>query len=120
MWPGAEPSKGTFNQTYIDGIADIVAALGNAGIYSILGLFFIQISLLHSLPSDAHQDIFNRKFCGEGYLQILQQFHSSHSIKAFLIGQSTQTTSLFLFHFLSDSQWKRIQIQVLCIIISEE
>ncbi|GAM27787.1 hypothetical protein SAMD00019534_109630, partial [Acytostelium subglobosum LB1] len=51
MWPGVEPEKGVFNQTYLDVIKGMVNQLGDAGIYAII---------------DFHQDIINRRFCGEG------------------------------------------------------
>eukprot|EP01133_Synstelium_polycarpum_P009144 gene9144-10727_t len=51
MWPGVEPERGVFNQTYLDVIKGMVDELGNAGIYTII---------------DFHQDLINRRFCGEG------------------------------------------------------
>ncbi len=52
MWPGVEPStRGSYNQTYLDQIETIVTNLGKNGIDVIL---------------DFHQDIWHRKFCGEG------------------------------------------------------
>ncbi|XP_064387797.1 endoglycoceramidase-like [Halichondria panicea] len=50
-WPGLEPSKGSYNSTYLDVLADFVDVLGKAGIYTIL---------------DCHQDVWSPKFCGEG------------------------------------------------------
>eukprot|EP01133_Synstelium_polycarpum_P009151 gene9151-10736_t len=51
MWPGVEPERGVFNQTYLYVIKGILDELGNAGIYTII---------------DFHQDLINRRFCGEG------------------------------------------------------
>eukprot|EP01118_Nematostelium_gracile_P005547 TRINITY_DN1761_c0_g1_i1.p1 TRINITY_DN1761_c0_g1~~TRINITY_DN1761_c0_g1_i1.p1 ORF type:complete len:423 (+),score=83.55 TRINITY_DN1761_c0_g1_i1:140-1408(+) len=51
MWPGVEPNQGNYNKTYLQAISSIVSSLGNGGIWTLL---------------DIHQDIFNRKFCGEG------------------------------------------------------
>ncbi len=52
MWPGVEPTvRGAYNQTYLDQIETIVTNLGKSGISVIL---------------DFHQDIWHRKFCGEG------------------------------------------------------
>eukprot|EP01132_Coremiostelium_polycephalum_P008414 gene8414-10332_t len=51
MWPGVEPSRDQINQTYLDTMSLLVNQLGNAGIYTIV---------------DFHQDILNRRFCGEG------------------------------------------------------
>jgi endoglycosylceramidase len=52
MWPGVEPGvRGAYNQTYLDEIETIVTSLGKQNIQVIL---------------DFHQDIWHRKFCGEG------------------------------------------------------
>ena len=51
QWPGVEPNKGEFNQTYIDGIKSIVKNCKENGIFTLL---------------DFHQDILSEKFCGEG------------------------------------------------------
>jgi endoglycosylceramidase len=51
MWPGVEPSKGNYDSTYLDEIETIVKNLHNENICVIL---------------DFHQDLFHRKFCGEG------------------------------------------------------
>ena len=51
MWPGGEPTRGVYNETYFDEIEDLVNRLGEAGIYSLL---------------DVHQDLFSRFYCGEG------------------------------------------------------
>jgi len=46
-----EPLKGQYNMTYLKLIKGVVDNLGAKGIFTIL---------------DPHQDVFNRKFCGEG------------------------------------------------------
>jgi endoglycosylceramidase len=51
MWPGAEPTQGTYNSSYLQVLADIVAESAEYGIYSLL---------------DMHQDVLADKFCGEG------------------------------------------------------
>jgi endoglycosylceramidase len=53
MWPGLAPSPppGAFSSEYLGKVQKTVEFLGEAGIFTIL---------------DAHQDIFNRKWCGEG------------------------------------------------------
>lgn len=52
MWPGVEPgARGDYNQTYLDQIETIVTTLAKDDIYVIL---------------DFHQDVWHRKFCGEG------------------------------------------------------
>jgi len=51
MWPGLEPVRGQYNQTYLGEIEKIVTLLADEGIYTIL---------------DFHQDLWHRKFCGEG------------------------------------------------------
>lgn len=52
MWPGVEPGeRGVYNTTYLDQIETIVNNLKANDIYVVL---------------DLHQDLFHRKFCGEG------------------------------------------------------
>lgn len=52
MWPGLEPGKpGVYSKTYLDRVAVIVELLAERGIYVIL---------------DMHQDLWHRKYCGEG------------------------------------------------------
>lgn len=52
MWPGLEPGKrGDYNQEYLSNIQKIVELLAKENIYVVL---------------DFHQDLFHRKFCGEG------------------------------------------------------
>jgi endoglycosylceramidase len=51
MWPGVEPTQGNYNSSYLDAINTIVENLAAEDIYVIL---------------DFHQDIWHRKFCGEG------------------------------------------------------
>ena len=48
-WPGVEPSKASYNTTYLDTLYKIVDQLGQSGIYTIL---------------DCHQDLLSPKFCG--------------------------------------------------------
>eukprot|EP00937_MAST-01D_sp_MAST-1D-sp2_P005638 g5638.t1 len=51
MWPGVEPLRGKFNETYLDQIEAVVALAAEHGVYVML---------------DAHQDGFSEYFCGEG------------------------------------------------------
>eukprot|EP01116_Phalansterium_solitarium_P022334 TRINITY_DN7331_c0_g1_i1.p1 TRINITY_DN7331_c0_g1~~TRINITY_DN7331_c0_g1_i1.p1 ORF type:complete len:510 (+),score=172.13 TRINITY_DN7331_c0_g1_i1:1018-2547(+) len=51
VWPGVEPAAGQYDANYLAVMKGIVDTLGAHGIYSLV---------------DLHQDIFNRKFCGEG------------------------------------------------------
>ena len=51
MWPGFEPSPGSFNASYLAELTRVVVAAGAAGIYSLL---------------DAHQDALSGATCGEG------------------------------------------------------
>ena len=52
MWPGVEPGKqGDYNMTYLQELDKIVSNLANENIEVIL---------------DFHQDLFHRKYCGEG------------------------------------------------------
>ncbi|KAI9205117.1 glycoside hydrolase superfamily [Polychytrium aggregatum] len=51
MWPGAEPERGTYNQTYFEVLKDIVEVCQRHGIYVLL---------------DMHQDNLSERYCGEG------------------------------------------------------
>eukprot|EP01036_Dinobryon_divergens_P030515 gene30515-39769_t len=52
MWPGLEPGpRGQYDLTYLDSVEKIVRSLAAQDIFVIL---------------DLHQDLFHRKFCGEG------------------------------------------------------
>lgn len=51
MWPGVEPTQGNYDQDYLKEIETIVTNLSKHNIYVIL---------------DFHQDLWHRKFCGEG------------------------------------------------------
>jgi len=51
LWAGLEPTEGEYNMTYLDIVEEIVNMAGERGIYSLL---------------DMHQDVFNRKYCGNG------------------------------------------------------
>jgi len=59
MWPGVEPGKeGVYDESYLDAIEQIVDSLANQGIYTLL---------------DLHQDLWHRKYCGEGVPDYVQQ-----------------------------------------------
>ena len=51
MWPGTEPVRGQYNETYLDQIDTIVALGAQYGVYTML---------------DMHQDGLSEFFCGEG------------------------------------------------------
>jgi endoglycosylceramidase len=51
MWPGAMPARGAVDAAYLREAKAIVDMLGTRGIYTIV---------------DMHQDLYNRKLCGEG------------------------------------------------------
>ena len=52
MWPGIEPgAEGKYDSSYLDACETIVDNLASEGIYAIL---------------DVHQDLWHRKYCGEG------------------------------------------------------
>ena len=51
MWPGVEPSRGQYNLTYLQALADLTSRASAYGIYSVL---------------DMHQDDLSELFCGEG------------------------------------------------------
>lgn len=52
MWPGYEPVRGEYNETYLDEIDRIVDLAAAHGVYTLL---------------DMHQDGFSEHFCGEGF-----------------------------------------------------
>ena len=51
MWPGAEPERGRYNESYYETIRSIVDTAYKHDIYTIL---------------DLHQDVLSEEFCGEG------------------------------------------------------
>lgn len=51
-WEGVEPTRGQYNYTYIEKLREVIRKANKYGINVLL---------------DAHQDLFNRKFCGEGF-----------------------------------------------------
>lgn len=51
LWEAVEPYKNEPNTTYLNQMTALINRLGQYGIYSIV---------------DAHQDLFSRRFCGEG------------------------------------------------------
>ena len=57
MWPGVEPSDGSFNETYLSEARALVDELHSHGLFTIV---------------DFHQDVIARKWCGEGVPDWLQ------------------------------------------------
>ena len=51
FWEAVEIQPGVYNYTYLAQVNSIINTLGKAGIYTVL---------------DSHQDLFSRRFCGEG------------------------------------------------------
>ena len=51
-WPGVEPARGSYNDTYLDELEAIVNDLGAAGMHTLL---------------DFHQDVYSPFFCGNGF-----------------------------------------------------
>jgi endoglycosylceramidase len=51
MWEAVERAPGQYNMTYLDDVENLIARLGERGIYTLV---------------DMHQDILARKICGEG------------------------------------------------------
>lgn len=51
MWPGIEPTRGTYNESYMRELATIVQTAAKHGVYTLL---------------DMHQDVLSEQFCGEG------------------------------------------------------
>lgn len=52
LWVGAEPTKDSFDETYLDRIQDLVRMLGEHGVTVVV---------------DSHQDMYNERFDGEGF-----------------------------------------------------
>lgn len=51
MWPGVEPKKDQFDQSYLDRMVQLVNTAGKYNIYTLV---------------EFHQDLFSEKFCGDG------------------------------------------------------
>ena len=51
MWPGIEPTRGSYNETYLEEVRKIVQTASAYGVYVLL---------------DMHEDVLSEKFCGEG------------------------------------------------------
>jgi len=51
LWAGLEPTRGVYNLTYLEEAIQIVEIAGAHGLYVVI---------------DMHQDVFNRKYCGNG------------------------------------------------------
>lgn len=51
-WEAIEPSRGQYNEEYLDKVGEIIDICAKYGIYVFL---------------DAHQDVANKQFCGEGF-----------------------------------------------------
>lgn len=72
MWPGVEPGdEGTYSEDYLDEVEHIVKILAEHQIEVVL---------------DLHQDLFSRKFCGEGvpdYVVNKCKNHASSNMQAF-------------------------------------
>ena len=51
MWPGVEPTEGTYDEEYLDNIDNMVKLAASYGVYTLL---------------DMHQDVLSRAFCGNG------------------------------------------------------
>ena len=47
MWPGVEPVRGQYNQTYLDIVAEIVEEASSYGIYTL---------------ADMHEDVLSERF----------------------------------------------------------
>ena len=51
LWAGLEPERGRYNLTYLDQVVACVDIAARHGLHPVL---------------DMHQDVFNRRFCGNG------------------------------------------------------
>ena len=52
MWEAVERTEGVYDDAYLDKVETMITKLGEAGIYTLV---------------DAHQDVFARTMCGEGF-----------------------------------------------------
>merc|ERR1719426_297268 len=50
-WPGVEPERGQYNETYLQVMRDLAAEAATYGIYTL---------------AEMHEDVFSERFCGEG------------------------------------------------------
>lgn len=51
LWEAVEPSKGSYDDAFLDDVEELINKLGESGIYTLI---------------DSHQDLLSRQFCGEG------------------------------------------------------
>lgn len=79
MWPGVEPKKGEFNETYLQHMRDTVDLAGTYGIYTLV---------------EFHQDLFSEKFCADGVPvwaiphEISKDFPRPASLKKFVFDEN--------------------------------
>ncbi len=73
MWPGVEPKRGEYNQTYIDAAKDIVNKCVNSRLIHMvagnsISCFKYRAGQKYGIYTllDMHQDVLSGKFCGEG------------------------------------------------------
>ena len=57
-WESVERTEGHYDEAYLDKINTLINKLGDAGIYTLI---------------DAHQDVFGRMTCGEGFPNFYQK-----------------------------------------------
>lgn len=77
MWPGVEPKRGEYNETYLDLVEDITHRAANYGVYTLL---------------DMHQDVLSEEFCGEGIPRwaVRTQSKGRHAFPAPLLSPFTE------------------------------
>ena len=70
MWPGVEPEKGAFNETYLTLSKNLINALGFLQTCVVQCVVNVHICSAgsHGIYTllDMHQDVLSDKFCGEG------------------------------------------------------
>jgi endoglycosylceramidase len=63
MWPGIEPTRGVYNESYLRALQTLTQRAAAHGIYTLL---------------DGHQDAFSEAFCGEGFPDWARHFPEPH------------------------------------------
>jgi len=93
MWVAVEPVKGQYNTTYLESVRELTDTLGKNDISVII---------------DMHQDVFARKYCGEGFpTWVVDDIKASHQCSG-IIGTVAHWLGICKtfddYHFELDSQ----------------
>jgi endoglycosylceramidase len=89
-WESVETIPGQYNMTYLDEMDKLINRLGERGIYTMV---------------DAHQDLFSRKTCGEGFPTFYVNDLSSecpHDIPGFFFWLTGNCKSIKSYNFTLD------------------